>query len=49
MFLKAFNGILYMGIGVVLVYFLQDPIVATLVGLVVITIVEVIKQKVVHK
>ena len=49
MFLKVFKGVLYMGIGVALVYFLKDPIIAALVGLVVITIAEIIKQKVMNK
>ncbi len=49
MFLKALKGILYMALGVILVYFFKDPIIASLVGLVVVIIVEIIKQKALNK
>lgn len=42
---KAIKGVLYLALGVLLVYFIKDPIISLLVGLVVVAVSEVIGQK----
>lgn len=49
MFRQVMKSILPLGIGILLVYFLKDPIIALLVGLVIVAIIEVIDKKILHK
>ena len=46
---KIVKGFCFLGIGILLVYFIKDPLIALLVGLVIIAIVEVIENKLIRK